>query len=362
MVEITCLLPTLNSEKYLTKAINSLVKQTFNDIEVLILDGGSEDNTLGIVENFKDSRLRVIKVPNNNKDLAGSLNYGIAISKGKYIARMDSDDIAHTKRFEIQRNFLLENQAIDIVCSVGYKIDINDKVISTVGISGCNELLRWLMIFENPIIHPSVMFRSDICKYYINNENMFYERNKEAEDYILWCKLTEKHKIYCLNEKLIYLRERFDSKSEQKKLIINNEKILIKKELLNYYLKDIKKSNDLAIILNGNFKNKIELNSNISKSLSKIWLKIYSDTENNWKTQLFYSRILIYTYLNFKIKKYLNAFLFLIISIIITPKNTFNNFYLNLFSKIFNLPILFKTIKMLRKSIVNSLHKITDKY
>ena len=113
---ISVLLPVFNAEKTLGAAIRSILLQEFVDWELIILDDGSSDRSLQIAGRFKDSRIRIISDGRNIK-LPSRLNHGIRLSKGKYIARMDADDISFPNRLETQVKFLEANSEIDLTAS-----------------------------------------------------------------------------------------------------------------------------------------------------------------------------------------------------------------------------------------------------
>ena len=98
-MKVTVLMVVYNGEKYLVECVNSIINQTFSDFELLIIDDGSTDNSLGIIQDFKDWRVRVVR---NKHDYIGSLNLGLKESRGEYIARMDVDDIMERYRLEEQ--------------------------------------------------------------------------------------------------------------------------------------------------------------------------------------------------------------------------------------------------------------------
>lgn len=102
-MKVTVLMVVYNGEKYLVECVNSIINQTFSDFELLIIDDGSTDNSLGIIQDFKDWRVRVVR---NKHDYIGSLNLGLKESRGEYIARMDVDDIMERYRLEEQITIL----------------------------------------------------------------------------------------------------------------------------------------------------------------------------------------------------------------------------------------------------------------
>ncbi len=113
---ISILLPVFNAEKTLGASIRSILHQQFADWELIILDDGSSDRSIPIARSFRDSRIRIISDGMNMK-LPSRLNQGIKLSKGKYIARMDADDISYPNRLDTQLFFLEANSTIDLVAS-----------------------------------------------------------------------------------------------------------------------------------------------------------------------------------------------------------------------------------------------------
>ena len=109
--KISVLMPVYNCEKFLKKAIDSILNQTFDNFEYIIINDGSTDNTLNIIKSYKDKRIKII---NNSKNLgiSRSLNKGIRQAKGEYIARHDSDDISDLNRFKLQLEYLGKKKLI----------------------------------------------------------------------------------------------------------------------------------------------------------------------------------------------------------------------------------------------------------
>ena len=111
MPKVTVLLPVYNGEAFLEEAVNSVLRQSFRDFELLIMDDGSTDNTLSVAGRFKDPRIRLEK---RQHDFIGNLNEGIRLAQGKYIARMDADDIMHTERLRVQVGVMEKNPEIAV--------------------------------------------------------------------------------------------------------------------------------------------------------------------------------------------------------------------------------------------------------
>ncbi|MHA3893189.1 glycosyltransferase family 2 protein [Acinetobacter sp. GXMZU3951] len=196
-------IPFYNAEKFLAFAIQSVLCQSYHDWELILLDDGSTDNSLKIAKEFacKDQRIKVI-CDGENKKLPYRLNQLITESKGKFIARMDADDIMHPSRLEIQFKYLLENDVFDLVSSGLVSIDDQNRVC---GFRCVNSLITEIAKpFKFPIAHPTVMARKE---WYLRNlYSLDYPR---AEDFELWCRAYAKNdlKIAILPDLLIFYRE-----------------------------------------------------------------------------------------------------------------------------------------------------------
>lgn len=199
---VTVLMPVYNGELYLREAIESILSQTFSDFEFLIIDDGSTDQSVSIINSYSDKRIRLVS-NEENCGLVETLNKGIQLAKGEYIARMDADDISFRKRLEKQVEFM-ELHPILAVCGTWYKKNIRGKIKIIQHLPLSNEEIRCVLFFNSPIAHPSVMIRKSV----INEHNMSYSSSfKHAEDYELWIKIIEIAQIANLPDALIYYRQ-----------------------------------------------------------------------------------------------------------------------------------------------------------
>jgi len=196
---VSVIMAVYNGEKFLREAIESILNQTYANFEFLIINDGSTDLTEEIILSYSDLRIRYIKNETNLK-LIASLNKGLDLANGKYIARMDADDISLPKRLEKQVDFLEENQEIGVL-GTGVKtigLENNYEVHFKQG----HNQIRFELFFHNYLHHPTVMLRNDLIK----KNKIYYENYLHAEDYALWIKLTEFTKIDILPEILLNYR------------------------------------------------------------------------------------------------------------------------------------------------------------
>jgi len=194
-----------NGEKYLGEAIESILNQTFSDFEFLIIDDGSKDNSLHIIKSYDDDRIRLV-VNEKNIGQSATLNKGIQIAFGKYIARMDQDDISAPMRLMREVDILNLSPEIGLVSTNYYVINANGFISETPLLKKTltGGEVEWRLFWGNPIVHPSVMYRSELVKLLSGySENYSYH----LEDYVLWFRFLEISKVTVIKEPLFYLRK-----------------------------------------------------------------------------------------------------------------------------------------------------------
>ncbi|MBX9888400.1 MAG: glycosyltransferase [Flavobacteriaceae bacterium] len=195
---ISVVLPVYHCELYIRDAIESVLNQTFVDFELIIIDDCSTDGTLQLCNLFVDDRIIII-AKDKNSGYTNSLNYGLSIAKGKYIARMDGDDICMPERFKKQVLFLEANPDI-VLCGTSYAV-IGEKGICV--LPEAHEEIKIKLLSGNCIVHPSVMFRKDVL---LVNNLMYDVLMEPAEDYDLWVRLSSMGKLHNLQECLLHYR------------------------------------------------------------------------------------------------------------------------------------------------------------
>lgn len=200
MPKVSVLMPVYNAEKYLKRAIESILSQTFDDWELIIINDGSTDTSRQLIENFHDDRIFCID-NEKNIGLIKTLNKGIKLCNGRYIARMDADDIALPNRLEKQVLFL-DYHPDYIMCGTNaIVIDNDERPIGKIRNFANNDLLQINLLFSNPFIHPCIMIKKQILE-----QNLYDENYKHIEDYDLWCRIARFGKIANLNENLLLYR------------------------------------------------------------------------------------------------------------------------------------------------------------
>ena len=176
---VSVLMPVYKTAPYLSEAMDSMLHQTFKDYELIVLDDCSPDNAEEILDAYDDSRIVRYK-GENNVGLSNVLNVGIEMARGKYIARMDSDDISLPNRLQIQVDYLEAHSEIDLV-SVGMQLF---GVKESVWIRERNpEKVKIEALFHSPVLHASSMWRKDSFE---RHGLRFRQEMVPAEDYDLW--------------------------------------------------------------------------------------------------------------------------------------------------------------------------------
>lgn len=205
MPKLSILLPTYNCAQYISESINSILVQSFTNYELLVIDDGSTDDTESIVKSITDERICYIR-NTKNQGIVYSLNKGLQLANGKYIARMDADDIITGNRFQVQYDFLEQNPQYGMVGSwykvIGEKGNIKREVKSNTD----PNFLRLGLAFANHFAHPTVMMRADIAK-----QLKYSEGFKHCEDHELWTRFAEVSKITNLPYFLLHVRSHVGS-------------------------------------------------------------------------------------------------------------------------------------------------------
>ena len=246
MPKITVLMPVYNCELYIQEAVDSILNQTYTDFEFLILDDASTDQTVSIIKNYKDSRIQLIEKPLNT-GYTNSLNYGLQLAKGKYIARMDGDDISFSERFARQVSYLEANPDV-VLCGTSYKIIGNDKKLS---FPENHDAIKLALLRGNCIAHPSVMIKKKI----LDDFSIIYDTSKEpAEDYDMWVRLLCIGNLHIIQDVLLEYRIYNTQVSKKRAEEQKKNDIKIKFQLFNYL--DIKIEADEREFLTNFFKEK----------------------------------------------------------------------------------------------------------
>lgn len=202
-LEVSVLMSVYNCENFVSEAIYSVLNQTYVNFELIIIDDGSTDKTKDIIKNFSDKRIRLIQ-NKENLGLPRSLNIGLKVAQGKYIARLDADDICSPDRLLLQLNYLKEHPNVGVLgTDVEFIDEVGNKFKSAKRLKKIkshnpisyffnlqkpksHNVCVWYLLFRNCFYHPTVMFKKSIVI------NVGGYENKKSEDLDLWSRLFDK--------------------------------------------------------------------------------------------------------------------------------------------------------------------------
>lgn len=204
MPKVTVLMSVYNGQRYLRQSVESILGQTFTDFEFVIINDGSTDNSRDILLSYRDPRMIVID-NDKNVGLTRSLNRGLSLARGEYVARQDADDISLPTRLEKQAKYLDTHLPVAVLGTQARNINAQGRIFTSFGWErSLNEIgIRWLCMFESPFIHSSVMMRRNI----IRDEYKGYDPDYvSSQDYELWTRVVYKYACSNLGEHLIYFR------------------------------------------------------------------------------------------------------------------------------------------------------------
>lgn len=242
--KISVIMPVYNADEYLTEAIESILNQTYENFEFLIICDDPSERTLSILNNFTHNDLRINVTYQKKQGLVNSLNRGIKLAKGEYIARMDADDVSHPQRFEKQIEFLERNSDIGLCGTWTNIIDKNGEIVDLFKPSSSPELIKWDLHFFNPIAHPSVLIR----KSFFERNGYYLDSNIHCEDYALWVRAFNNTKLSNIPLILINLRKHDLNVSKTYSKIQMNHAIEVSQTALSSTLKYEIPLNNVKII------------------------------------------------------------------------------------------------------------------
>ncbi len=225
-------MPVYNCSEYIQDCIKSILLQSYTNWELIIIDDCSTDNTVELISNFSDHRIKLHK-NNRNIGLAASLNSCIALAEGEFIARMDGDDIMTIQRLEVQYNYLTNNSNVDVVGGLAYLIGRNNEIL------GFKKYLkprnfRQLLLVQGVFIHPTIMGKKNWFQ-----KHMYDPSINRAQDLELWIRSYDSSNFKNIDEYLIYYREvGNDYKEKYFKVYISLRTILkLHREKIPFFLR-----------------------------------------------------------------------------------------------------------------------------
>lgn len=199
---VTVLMPVYNGEKYLAEAIESILMQTFGDFEFLIINDGSTDGTAAILADYQQRDERIQVYHQENEGVVASLNRGLGLARGKYVARMDADDVSMPERLAKQVVFMEAHPDVGVLGTWVQVIDGDGNTSYRIQLPTQHGVLRWSLCFYCPLAHPTVMMRRQV----VERAGGYDSSMVHAEDYDLWRRLSGVTRLANLQDVLLQLR------------------------------------------------------------------------------------------------------------------------------------------------------------
>lgn len=204
---VSVVMPVYNAERFVGDALKSILNQTYTKFEFIIIDDGSKDESLAIIKKYADPRIRLIALA-QNQGIVNALNTGLQAAQGKYIARMDADDVSMPNRLALQVAFMEKHPEVGLLGTQHMAIHGKARLFPTT-----HNALVWYMLNACPFVHPSVMLRVDVLK----QHHLQYDKAFEyAEDLELWTRLSGFTQVANLPQRLIKYRYHFATHQRHK--------------------------------------------------------------------------------------------------------------------------------------------------
>ncbi|MBM4328650.1 MAG: glycosyltransferase [Deltaproteobacteria bacterium] len=201
---ITVLLSVFNGRRYVRQAVESILAQTFEHFEFLIIDDGSTEPISELINSYRDPRINLVR--QNNRGLACSLNRGIEEATGEFIARMDADDVSAPNRLGLQYEAISRNKNLDLIGSFFREINDRGEVVEEKQVLIDEDYRLWRLQFHNNYAHGSIMFRKSA----VVAAGLYNEQLRLAQDYDLWSRICRQGNSCVIPECLYSHRIRTD--------------------------------------------------------------------------------------------------------------------------------------------------------
>lgn len=285
MPKVSVVMPVYNCVAYIKQSVESILAQTFTDFEFFIIDDHSTDGTYEYLQTLTDARIQLIRKPQNS-GYTVSLNMGLDMAKGEYVARMDGDDIALPERFAKQVSFM-DNRKDVAVCGTCYRILGTDTIIQ---MPLTNEAAKIVSIMHVPVAHPTVFIRHSVLT---NHQFIYNEKLAPAEDYDLWTRILEVGKIENLPEVLLLYRQHSQQESMTKYKNLIESAVEIRQKQLSKSLHFSHKKYSVLFAISVLTKQPEIINASSIKKIATLLVEM----EKNNAIKKVYDSNLLYNYL-----------------------------------------------------------------
>lgn len=236
---VSVIIPVYNGAAYIAEALESILNQTYENIEIIIIDDGSTDNSLDIVKGFRSDKIKII-VNECNIGLAATRNRGLKAAEGEYIALMDGDDVSFPNRLSAQVNLLEKHPDVGLVSShfITFEEDLQTGKQSVKKVPLDSDYIAARLPFQSVICCPSAMMRTAV----LNDHNLlFNETLKVSEDWDLWYRMSQVANVSNVDEILLYYRKHGNNLSKKREEMYRHKIMLIQKSFLDngFDIKDL---------------------------------------------------------------------------------------------------------------------------
>lgn len=280
---VSIIIPAFNAEKTILESVASLLKQTHRNLQIIIIDDCSIDTTLDKCSNIFDSRVQIVR-NKKNIGIAGSLNRGINMAEGKFIGRMDADDISFSDRIESQLKFIKQN-SFDLI---GGQVNVFGKIINPSFVYPYTaKSVIYYSLIANPISHPTVLGTSEFFKSSNYSESISY---LGFEDYELWVRaLSNGFSISNLNKPILSYRLSKAQVSNNRKRDYNSRYKSFKNEVALSLTDKIDNSliyNYLKLLESGNFNQVDNLLTSLGENMDIKGMKLFNQLKTSLLSEL----------------------------------------------------------------------------
>ena len=198
---VSVLMTMFDAAPHLRASVESILGQTFGDFEFVIVDDGSRDDSVALIESYRDARIRLVR-NERNKGQTPCLNQGLALARGAWIARQDADDISLPRRLERQIERLRRDEKLALLGCQAWLIDDGGNFTGLLDVALGPESIEWAGLWENPFIHTAAIFRREV----VVRLGGYDENFRICQDYDLWMRVAAEHPAANLSERLVVYR------------------------------------------------------------------------------------------------------------------------------------------------------------
>ncbi|RRB04224.1 glycosyltransferase [Larkinella rosea] len=311
MARISVILPVFNGDKYIKEAVTSILNQSYKDFDLYVIDDGSTDQTVEVLQEFNDCKLKIIS-NDRNRGLIYTLNKGIDLgSDSEFIARMDADDISLKNRFAEQIDYLDANKKVGLLGSAMKYFSEDGSNTKTKYRPGNHSKILSTFLFYNPLFHPTVMIRNSV----LGTTDRYPLQFPKNEDHAFWVDLSVKTNFANLNQVLLKYRRHNSNITNTYVNDINNDFLVNKKLLLRFCNKwNIALSeSEMNVLSTISIKDRQILNPDYSPmelidTLNSIMSKLPSAFDLTYFRNVFFDRCLQYLITGNNLKKTFSLF------------------------------------------------------